>query len=40
MPHVDRHNRGVWKIANSVKDLFSKKTSLGTYDANLNRMGD
>ncbi|PMO97116.1 hypothetical protein BCS89_10780 [Vibrio splendidus] len=34
------HNGGVWKMAKSVKDLGSKKTRLGTYDANLNKIGD
>ncbi|WP_315077930.1 toxin C-terminal domain-containing protein [uncultured Clostridium sp.] len=39
-PDVDRHNGGVWKMADSVKELASKKTRLGTYDAKLNRIGD
>ncbi len=39
-PDVDMHNGGVWKGADSVKDLGSKSTRLGTYDANLNRIGD
>lgn len=38
---VDRtsHNGGAWKGANSVKNLGSKKTRSGTYDANLKRIG-
>lgn len=39
-PDVDGHNGGVWKAAGSVKDLGSKSTRWGTYDANLNRIGD
>ncbi|MER2497016.1 toxin C-terminal domain-containing protein [Vibrio neptunius] len=34
------HNGGVWKMAKSVKELGSKKTRLGTYDADLNKIGD
>ncbi len=37
---VDGHNGGAWKKANSVKDLGKKETRSGTYDANLNRIGD
>ena len=37
---VDKHNGGFWKMANSVEGLGSKKTRLGTYDINLNRIGD
>ena len=37
---VDRHNGGFWKMADSVENLRSKKTRLGTYDINLNRIGD
>lgn len=37
---VDGHNGGVWKGATSVKNLGSKKTRSGTYDALLNRIGD
>lgn len=39
-PDVDGHNGGVWKMADSVKNLGSKETRMGTYDANLNRIGD
>ena len=39
-PDVDSHNGGVWKMANSVKNLGSKSTRMGTYDANLVRIGD
>lgn len=34
------HNGGVWKQAKSPEELNSKKTRMGTYDANLNRIGD
>jgi len=34
------HNGGVWKMADSVKKLGSRTTRLGTYDANLNRIGN
>jgi hypothetical protein len=37
---VDGHNGGAWKMAKSVEDLGSKQTRLGTFDANLNRIGD
>jgi hypothetical protein len=34
------HNGGFWKMANSVENLSSKSTRMGTYDKNLNRIGD
>ncbi|WP_332420743.1 toxin C-terminal domain-containing protein, partial [Vibrio metschnikovii] len=34
------HNGGVWKMAKSVKDLGSKNSRIGTFDANLNKIGD
>lgn len=34
------HNGGVWKMANSIKDLGRKETRLGTFDANFNKIGD
>ena len=34
------HNGGVWKMAKSIKDLERKETRMGTYDENLNRIGD
>ncbi|MDO9865814.1 polymorphic toxin-type HINT domain-containing protein, partial [Glaesserella parasuis] len=34
------HNGGVWKMADSIKNLGKKETRMGTYDANLNRIGD
>ncbi|MEW9539097.1 toxin C-terminal domain-containing protein [Agrobacterium radiobacter] len=37
---LDGHNGGAWKMATSVKDLGGKGTRLGTYDSNLNRIGD
>jgi len=39
-PDIDSHSGGVWKMANSVEDLASKETRLGTFDANLGRIGD
>ncbi len=39
-PDVDSHSGGVWKAAGSLKDLGKKSTRWGTYDANLNRIGD
>jgi RHS repeat-associated protein len=39
-PDVDVHNGGFWKAADSPKNLGSKKTRSGTYDMNLNRIGD
>nr|WP_230491923.1 toxin C-terminal domain-containing protein [Lysinibacillus sphaericus] len=33
-------NGGVWNKANSPEDLFRKETRKGTYDKNLNRIGD
>ncbi|WP_277491241.1 MULTISPECIES: toxin C-terminal domain-containing protein [unclassified Breznakia] len=35
-PDVDAHSGGVWKMADSIKNLGSKSTRMGTYDANLN----
>ena len=37
---VDGHNGGAWKKAKSVKDLPKKETRSGTYDSDLNRIGD
>lgn len=37
---LDGHNGGAWKMASSIKDLASKSTRLGTYDASMNRIGD
>jgi hypothetical protein len=34
------HNGGVWKMARTIEDLGSKETRMGTYDADLNRIGD
>lgn len=39
-PDVDSHNGGIWKMADSVKNLGSRKTRLGTYNENLERIGD
>ena len=39
-PDVDCHNGGVWKMADSVENLAKKQTRMGTYDINLNRIGD
>jgi filamentous hemagglutinin len=37
---LDGHNGGAWKMAGSVKALESKSTRDGTFDKNLNRIGD
>lgn len=37
---VDSHNGGVWKMADSIKNLGNKKTRMGTYDVDLNWIGD
>jgi RHS repeat-associated protein len=37
---LDGHNGGAWKMADSVKNLGSKETRFGTFDINLNRIGD
>ena len=34
------HNGGVWKQVKSPEALNSKRTRMGTYDMNLNRIGD
>ena len=39
-PDRDSHNGGVWKRADSPKALESKTTRDGTYDENLQRIGD
>jgi hypothetical protein len=40
-PDVDGHNvSNGWKMADSIRNLGSKKTRLGTYDAALKRIGD
>jgi hypothetical protein len=38
-PDVDSHSGGVWEMARSVRDMGSKRTRMGTYDANLNWVG-
>jgi hypothetical protein len=39
-PDTDGHNGGIWKKAKSVKALGKKETRDGTYDKDLNRIGD
>ena len=39
-PDRTSHNGGVWKMAGSVEGLKQRSTRMGTYDANLNRIGD
>ena len=34
------HNGGAWKMADSVNNLARKETRMGTFDSNLNRIGD
>ena len=36
----DQHNGGTWKRADSPKDLGSRTTRDGTYNENLERIGD
>lgn len=38
-PDVDGHSGGTWKMADSVENLSSKRTRMGTYDSKLNRIG-
>lgn len=37
---ADNHNGGVWKMADSVNNLKSRATRMGTYDKLLRRIGD
>jgi hypothetical protein len=37
---VDGHNGGAWKMADSVNNLASKDTRLGTFSQDLTRIGD
>jgi filamentous hemagglutinin len=37
---IDSHNGGVWKMADSIKNLGRRDTRMGTYDQNLIRLGD
>lgn len=37
---LDGHNGGAWKMAKSVEALGKKETRMGTYNINLNRIGD
>lgn len=37
---VDGHNGGAWKEAASPKKLNKKETRNGTFDINLNKIGD
>ena len=39
-PDKDGHNGGIWKMADSPEKLGNKSTRNGTYDENLNRIGD
>lgn len=39
-PDVDGHIGGVWKMARTIRELGTKTTRMGTYDANLNWIGD
>ncbi len=39
-PDLDGHKGGIWKGADSIKNLGKKETRLGTYDENLRRIGD
>ncbi|WP_346730586.1 toxin C-terminal domain-containing protein [Caballeronia sp. dw_19] len=37
---IDGHNGGAWKMADSVKNLTSKDTRLGTFSTDLTRIGN
>lgn len=39
-PDKDGHNGGVWKMGRKESDLSSREKRMGTYDENLNRVGD
>lgn len=39
-PDVDEHNGGIWKMGKSVNALQNRETRMGTYNANLKRIGD
>jgi hypothetical protein len=39
-PDADGHNGGVWKAAKSIEDLGSKETRLGTFGADMKKIGD
>lgn len=39
-PDADGHNGGFWKASDSIKNLGSKKTRTGTFDINLNKIGN
>ncbi len=39
-PDADSHNGGTWKMADSVENLRNRTTRMGTYDENLERIGD
>lgn len=39
-PDRDGHNGGIWKMSKKLKQLDSRETRMGTYDAELNRVGD
>lgn len=37
---LDAHNGGAWKEASSPEKLLSKKTRNGTFDKDMNKIGD
>lgn len=37
---IDSHNGGFWKKSNSIKRLSSKDTRDGTFDKDLNKIGE
>jgi len=39
-PDITGHNGGVWKMADSVRNLSSRTRRMGSFDGNLNRIGD
>ena len=39
-PDIYGHNGGIWKMGKKIDDLDSKNKRMGTFDENLNRIGD
>ena len=39
-PDIDGHNGGAFKMARTVRELGRRQTRMGTYDENLQRIGD
>lgn len=39
-PDLDGHNGGVWKVADKEKDLWRKTTREGTFDKDMQKIGE